>query len=100
MKMTLLKESYKEDLEKLYEELKVDRDQTKLKLHLAKLEIQEKWEKTEHKLQNFQSKFKAIEKSVGDAGGDIGNGLVVLGKEIKHAYQDIKKGINTSKLTK
>ena len=52
------------------------------------------------KWESFKAKTAIIEDSVEDAGGDIGHGLMELGKEIKHAYQDVKNGIESSKLTK
>ncbi len=98
--MTIIKESYKNKIQELYQDLKIDRDEVRLKLNLAKLEISEQWNETEIKWKQFRAKSGAIEKSLGKAGSDIEHGLVELGKEIKHAYDDIKKGIKSSKLTK
>jgi len=98
--MTIIKESYKDKVRKLYQDLKIDRDEIRLQSSLAKLEISEQWSQTEMKWKQFRAKSGAIEKSLGEAGGDISHGLVELGKEIKNAYDDIKKGIKSSMLTK
>lgn len=98
--MTLSKENFKEHIQKLKNELKVDRDELKLQLHLAKSELKDQWETTEVKWRHFKSKSKVINDSVGEAGHDLAAGLRELGKEIKHAYKDIKRGIKSSKLTK
>lgn len=98
--MSDLKDNLKEKVKTLYEDLKNERDEIELKMSLMKLELREQWENTEIKWKRFKAKAAIIEGSVEDAGSDIGHGLVELGKEIKHAYKDVKKGIKASKLTK
>lgn len=98
--MSELNDNLNDKIKTLYEDLEIDRDELKVKLSLMKLELREKWEHTEIKWNSFKAKASIIENSVEDAGSDIGHGLVELGKEIKHAYKDVKKGIEASKLTK
>ena len=72
--MTIIKESYKDKARELYQELKIDRDEIQLELNLAKLEIREQWNETEIKWKHFRAKSGAIEKSLGEAGSDMGHG--------------------------
>ena len=88
------------ELKEYFEKIKEERDELKLKLKLTKYEVQEKWDIAEGKWQTFKDKNAVIAKSVGKAGDDLATGFKALGKEIKHAYKDIRSGIASSKLTK
>ncbi|MBT8140817.1 MAG: hypothetical protein HKN88_08990 [Gammaproteobacteria bacterium] len=88
------------ELKELFDKLKQERDELKVKAHLAKAEIGDKWEVAEDKWQTLKDKNTIIAKSVGKAGGDIGEGFKALGAELKNAYKDIRAGIEASKLTK
>jgi len=98
--MSDMKDNISVKIKELYADLEIERDEIKLKLGLMKLEVREQWEKTESQWQSFKNKAGVIEESVEKASVDVGHGLTELGKEIKHAYKDIKKGIKASNLTK
>ncbi len=89
-----------EELKEFFEKVKQERDELKVKLKLTKYEAQDKWDIVEGKWQTFKDKNAVIAKSVGKAGDDLATGFKALGKEIKHAYKDIRAGIDSSKLTK
>ena len=98
--MSDINQNIKQKATELYQELQVERDEIQLKLGLMKLELREQWEYTEKKWLSFKNKASVIEQSVENAGVDIGQGFGELGKEIKNAYAEIKKGIKASQLTK
>jgi hypothetical protein len=98
--MSELKDNIYVKIMTLHDDLKIERDEIKVKLSLMKLELRDKWEHVEIKWNSFKTKVAIIEDSVEDAGSDISHGLLELGKEIKHAYKDVKKGIESSKLAK
>ena len=88
------------ELKEVFEKVKQERDELKVKLKLTKYEVEEKWDIAEGKWQSFKNKNAVIAKSVGKAGGDVADGFKALGTELKHAYKDIRAGIDSSKLTK
>ena len=91
---------FKDEFKELYEKIKTERDELKLQSHLAKAELKDKWNEAEENWNKFETKFMVIEKSTVTAAKDVGEGFKALGKELKHAYQDIRTGIKSSKLTK
>ncbi|MCW8870415.1 MAG: hypothetical protein OQK49_06885 [Proteobacteria bacterium] len=93
-------ENMKNKSHEIYEKLKTERDQLKLKRHLMNEELEEKWQSSEKQWSRLKSKFSTITKGAGEAVDDLSLGFSVLGDEIKEAYKDIKLGIKSSKLTK
>ena len=89
-----------EELKEFYDKVQQERDELKVKLKLTKYEVSDKWDIAEGKWQTFKDKNAVIAKSVGKAGEDVAAGFKSLGKELKHAYKDIRAGIDSSKLTK
>lgn len=81
----------KDDISKLTETLSQQRDEIKLKIHLAKMEVQDEWEKTEKKWDHFRSKSAEIGSASKDAARDVGAALRLLGEELGHAYAKIRK---------
>ena len=89
-----------DELKEFYDKVQQERDELKVKLKLTKYEVSDKWDIAEAKWQSFKDKNSVIAKSVGKAGDDVAAGFKALGKELKHAYKDIRAGIDSSKLTK
>ncbi|AOE49859.1 hypothetical protein [Kangiella sediminilitoris] len=92
-------EKRKKEAQELYERIKAERDDLKLQAHLAKAELRDKWVEAEHQWESFSTKFRAISKGAGKAADDVGEGFHQLGKELKHAYEDLKQSIKSSKLS-
>lgn len=98
--MNKILDKTKETSNELYELLKTERDELKLKTHLMKADVNDMWQASEKQWSRFKSKFSTIKRGVGDATDDLESGFSALGHEIKEAYKDIKKGIKSSQLTK
>lgn len=90
----------KETSNDLYEMLKTERDELKLKTHLMKADVRDMWSASEEQWSIFKSKFSVIKKGVGESTSDLESGFSSLGHQIKKAYKDIRKSIKSSQLTK
>ena len=90
----------KTELNEFYQKIKTERDELKVKANLAKRELKDVWDSTEEKWSSFQNKYHVIAEAMDDALDDVADGFIALGREIKHAYKDIRKGIDASKLVK
>ena len=80
----------REEVEQLLEELERQRDELKVKLHLAKAEIRDEWEKLEHKRAELRSKLTAASGQAEDAWKDIGAAAGLLADELKKGYDRIR----------
>lgn len=84
----------------LYDKLKQERDELKLKVHLGKAELSEQWDAAEEQWERLKSKSATIGKSVDAAGEDLEDSLKTLGSDLKKAYKKIRAGIDSSKMNK
>lgn len=76
---------------KATEELKRERDEIQLKLHLGKEELEDEWEELEKKLSHLESKAKEIEKTASAVAEDIVTAAKLLSEELKKGYKKIRK---------
>lgn len=79
------------ETQQMIDTLKRDRDELRLKLHLASMEMQDKWHEVEHKWDNVSLKLQKAADEADDASDDINEALHLLLDEIKTGYQKIKK---------
>jgi hypothetical protein len=81
----------KEQFTKLVDDLKRQRDEIKLKLHLAKADAREEWSKLEVKLEQVKAKLDSAGKEAGTTAGEVGKALELAAAELKKGYERIKK---------
>jgi len=79
----------KDWIDELLEDLKEQRDELRIRAHLAKLEASDEWEDLEKKLEKLESKARAAGKAAADSGEDVGAALRLLGQEIKQGFKNI-----------
>jgi hypothetical protein len=72
-------------------ELKQERDELRVRLHLAKLESSEEWQKLEAKLGKFESKAKGLGDATADASREMGAAVKLLGEEIRDGFKKIAR---------
>lgn len=77
--------------EKMIEELKQERDELKVKVHLAKLETSEEWEKLETKLSKLDDKARELGGATAEASRDMGAAFMLLGEEIRDGFKRIAR---------
>jgi hypothetical protein len=83
----------REEIDKLNETLKTERDDLKVRIHLAKMEAQEEWEKAEQQWQHFKTKANEFGSASSESAQDVGAALKLLGEELGHAFQRIRKSL-------
>ncbi|HEY9034804.1 MAG TPA: hypothetical protein VIN71_12750 [Pseudomonadales bacterium] len=81
----------KTDTRQLIDSLKQERDELRLKLHLASMEMQDMWHQVEHHWDNVNLKLHRAADEADDAGEDIAEALQLLLEEIRNGYQKIRK---------
>ena len=78
------------DLERLADELKEQRDELRLKLHLAKAEAREEFERLEKRWEHVRARLAVIAEEAGAASKDVGEATQLLLHEIKVGYQRVR----------
>lgn len=76
------------DMNKIMADLKRQRDELRLQMHLASKEAKDEWEELEEKMEDFSTKMKLKE-----TGSGVGKALGQLGHELKLGYDRVRKGI-------
>jgi hypothetical protein len=72
-----------ESLQKLLDELRTQRDELKLKLHLAKADARDEFAELEKKFEQLRSKVAAAGADAGEAGGRIA-------EELRKGYERVR----------
>lgn len=80
----------KEKFDRLLERLRTERDELRVKAHLARAEAAEEWEKLEDKWQELESRAKAARREAREASGDVSSALESLGEELSRAYRRVR----------
>lgn len=81
------------EINHLAENLKQQRDELKLKAHLLSLEAKDEWEKAEGNWEEFQEKAGKLGAAGKEASKDVGAAVKLLGEELKHAYERMRKSL-------
>lgn len=84
-------DNVEESYEQLVRTLAVQRDELKLKIHLASMEARDEWEELEKKWHRLKGKSKLVKEQVGESAKEVGAAAAQLGEEIKRGYVNIKK---------
>lgn len=78
------------ELDRLVGELRTQRDELRLKLHLAKADAKEEWEKVEKKWEHLRGRLDVIGAEAKDAGKDVLAATRLVAKEIKDGYARVR----------
>jgi predicted nuclease with TOPRIM domain len=81
----------KEQLAKAAEHLKQQRDELRLKLHLAKADAKDEWAKLERQWEELKPKLEAARQEAGKTAGSVGSALSVAVEELKKGYERMRK---------
>jgi uncharacterized coiled-coil DUF342 family protein len=77
----------------LIRELKEERDELKLKIHLGKMEVQEEWQALDDKLDALNHRFDPLKDAVGETAEDVWDSLKLVGSEIKAGFDRVRKSL-------
>jgi ribosome-associated translation inhibitor RaiA len=79
-----------ERLEELVADLRQQRDELLLQIHLAKAEAKEEWEELEHKWKLMEPKLEALRREATDSAQDVGAALDLVADELRKAYKRLR----------
>ncbi|MCC2615690.1 hypothetical protein LJ739_05500 [Aestuariibacter halophilus] len=85
------KAQLQKELDRLMNDVRREKDELTVKAHLFKADAKDEWDKVEKKWQQFSHKAEAFGQEAQDASGDVGAALKLLGEELKHSFQRLKK---------
>ena len=81
----------KKDFDAYIQELKTQRDELKLQIHLAAAELKEEWQHIEEKRwPELEHKLRDLAGNIEEQAEDLGEAVEVVGEEIKATYSRIK----------
>lgn len=84
-------EEIREDFASLLEQVRQQRDELRVKIHLAGMEMRDEWEDLERQWEHLIAKRKQVNSVASDAVHEVNHAAVELAREIKKAYLKIKK---------
>ena len=81
------------DLKKTMDELTRQRDELNLKIHLAKAEVRDEWNKLETKWEEVKGKMATVSEVAGETTESITAAARLFADEIKKGYERIKNAL-------
>jgi len=82
-----------DDLKKMSDDLKQQRDEINLKLHLAKADVRDEWDKLEPKWEEMKGKMTTVSEVASQTAESVAAAAGLLADEIKQGYERIKKSL-------
>lgn len=77
----------------LISDLKQQRDQIRVRVHLGGQELKEEWERLDDKLNQLNHRFDPLKEAVGETADDVWESLQLLGSEIKDGFHRVRKSL-------
>lgn len=84
-----------EELTKLSETLKQQRDEIRLQIHLATADLKDEWEESEREWDHFKDKFAEIIDESKETTAEFLEKTRIVGEELKIAYKTIQKRLTS-----
>ena len=82
-----------QDLHELVEKLKQERDELRVRAHLASAEVKDEWEEAQQKLSHLEARAEKVGGEARDAASDVGDALHLLADEIRNAFRRVRKSM-------
>jgi len=87
-------ETQSEDrIHKLVDDLKRQRDELRLQMHLASMELRNEWDKVDGKLADLTRRTQPVREAVGESAEEVWDAVKLLGTEIKQGFDRIRKAL-------
>jgi len=81
----------KERITKAVEHLKQQRDELRVKLHLAKADAKDEWARLEKQWEEMRPKLEAARQEAGKTAESVGSALSLAVEELKKGYERLRK---------
>ena len=78
-------------LTELIDDLKQQRDELALQIHLGKAEAKEEWEKVQTKLEHLMARGDQLKEVVEESAENVLESLKLVAEEIKNSFDRIRK---------
>jgi phage shock protein A len=82
-----------ENLQKLCDDLKRQRDELQVKLHTAKAEARDEWARLEARWEEAKTKMNIVRQETGKTTETVSLGLSLVLNELKNVYDRIRKSL-------
>lgn len=73
--------------------IRQERDDLKVRMHLAKREFQDEWDVLEEKFVQFNDRLGPARKATAESAGHVWESLKLLGEELSDGYRRIRKSL-------
>jgi uncharacterized coiled-coil DUF342 family protein len=80
-------------VENLIRQLKQERDELKLKIHLGKEDLQDEWDELQTKLAALNQRFEPLKDAVDETSENVWESLKLVGGEIRDGFKRIRKSL-------
>jgi hypothetical protein len=81
----------KQELRELFDKLATQRDELRVRMHLARAEVRDQWEQLEKQWEHARARLEVIGREAGDAAGDVGSALRLVAEELRKGYERVRK---------
>ncbi len=81
----------REELKRLLDEVKTQRDELAVKAHLARQDARDEWEALEKKFEHLRARAEAVGDEARDAASDVGAAARQLVEELKKGYERVRR---------
>ena len=82
-----------ERIGKMISDLKQERDELHVRLHLGKEDVKNEWESLEGKLLDLSDRYKPLRHAAGETAEDVWDSMKLVGSEIADGFQRIRKSL-------
>jgi hypothetical protein len=79
------------ELQKLVEDVRRQRDEIRVRLHLAKADAKDEWERLEHTWQHMRAKMTVVGREAGKTAEEVGAALRLAAEELRRGYGRVRK---------
>ena len=80
-------------VDSLVSNLKRERDELALKIHLGKEELKDEWQKLDDKLAQLTSDYEPAKKAVAETADEVWESLKLVGSELKDGFKRIRDAL-------
>lgn len=80
-----------DDVQKFINKLRTDRDELRLRMHLASMEVRDEWEELEGRWDKLEARLQNAGETLAESGREVGEGLEIVVDELGSAYGRIRK---------
>ncbi len=88
-----MSEDQKSFIAELISDLKQQRDEIKVRLHLGGQDLKDEWRKLDDRLNELNHQFDPLKEAVGETADDVWDSLRLVGSEIKDGFNRIRKSL-------